>query len=389
MELHFITGSTGFVGRELLKKLLNENKSVVLLIRGENYEYSLNKVKRIFGEYFYKYSKNIKILNGDIEKENLGISQNEIQGLKSNEIIFWHLAANLSFSKSQKDNVFKTNYDGTINVCKFSNLFAKKLFYVSTAYVSGDAKHFTENDLDKGQKHRNTYEKSKFEAEKYLRGNIKIPMIVFRPSVIIGKAYKGKAEGCTFGYYRYLYVFYFLKQQIIKTLRKKNLVSKFLVYFKTKYNDVSKVLLIPILYLPFPLNGKVNFVTIEDVIDSMIKVYKKNVKNLTIHITNDHPADFKTILNAVLIDLGYDKFKLVPVSKNVFNIILKIFYYLGFGIKKYTISIMWYVPYFTNYCKYDRRNAKMYTICPKIIDEKTINKINKYAKDKILNQIVI
>jgi len=50
---------------------------------------------------------------------------------------------------------------------------------------------------------------------------------------------------------------------------------------------------------------------------------------------------------------------------------------------------MWYVPYFTNYCKYDRRNAKMYTICPKIIDEKTINKINKYAKDKILNQIVI
>ncbi len=64
--------------------------------------------------------------------------------------------------------------------------------HVSTAYVSGrHAGEFSEKDLDVGQEFRNTYERSKNEAERLLRGAGELPLAVARPSIVVGHSASG------------------------------------------------------------------------------------------------------------------------------------------------------------------------------------------------------
>ena len=65
--------------------------------------------------------------------------------------------------------------------------------YVSTAYVAGDhVGCFSEDDLDTGQRFRNTYERSKFEAECVIaRAHGQLPVTIFRPSIIVGERDSG------------------------------------------------------------------------------------------------------------------------------------------------------------------------------------------------------
>jgi nucleoside-diphosphate-sugar epimerase len=76
----------------------------------------------------------------------------------------------------------------------------RRLVHVSTAYVSGrHAGEFSEEDLDVGQEFRNTYERSKHEAERLLRGAAssrdgeggELPLAVARPSIVVGHSASG------------------------------------------------------------------------------------------------------------------------------------------------------------------------------------------------------
>ena len=60
------------------------------------------------------------------------------------------------------------NVDGTARVLEFARAAGlERLTYVSTAYVAGEPRAlFREDELDVGQRFRNPYERSKFEAER-------------------------------------------------------------------------------------------------------------------------------------------------------------------------------------------------------------------------------
>ena len=65
--------------------------------------------------------------------------------------------------------------------------------HVSTAYVAGRYRgRFLETDLDVGQGFRNTYEQSKFEAERALgEAADGLPLVIARPSIIVGDSRSG------------------------------------------------------------------------------------------------------------------------------------------------------------------------------------------------------
>jgi nucleoside-diphosphate-sugar epimerase len=68
----------------------------------------------------------------------------------------------------------------------------RRMVHVSTAYVSG--RHggcFGEEDLELGQEFRNTYERSKHEAEHLLRRADDLPVVVARPSIVVGHRTSG------------------------------------------------------------------------------------------------------------------------------------------------------------------------------------------------------
>ena len=63
----------------------------------------------------------------------------------------------------------------------------RRLVHVSTAYVSGrHAGEFGERDLDVGQEFRNSYERSKNEAEQLLGEAADLPLVIARPSIVVG-----------------------------------------------------------------------------------------------------------------------------------------------------------------------------------------------------------
>ena len=389
MKIHLVTGATGFVGKYLINALLEKGESVWIIVRPLNNISAQTRAKETFHDYPSKWPGTFRVIEGDIMIENLGIANSVIKELTNHEVVFWHLAANLSFASKNRADVQKTNYVGTVNVVNFANRVAKKLMHMSTAYVCGDSPSFKENELYKGQKFRNHYEKSKFEAEKYVRGNCKLPYIIFRPSVIIGDAYRGKAEGCTFGYYRYMFMFYFFKKQVIKAMRKNGIIAFCLKIFGTKYDSKNDVLKIPWLIIPYPRNGHVDLVTVDYVIESMISLYEKNFRDITAHLTHHNLPTFHLLLQAVLYDLGFREMKLVPAPAWIFRAIINCFYFLAVPIRKYIKSVMWYVPYFTETCEFERSIVENHLENPPEISRELIARINAYAKENILDNIKV
>ena len=360
MKIHLVTGATGFVGKYLVSALLERGEKVWIIVRPLNNVSSQARAKDTFQDYLSKWPNEFKVVDGDIMVENLNITDSVIEELKNHEVIFWHLAANLSFASENRADVQRTNYIGTINVVNFANKAAKKFMHMSTAYVCGNSSSFKENELYKGQKFRNHYEKSKFEAEKYVREHCQLPYIIFRPSIIIGDAYQGKAEGCTFGYYRYTFMFHFLKKQIITVLQKRTFAAFCLKILGTKYYQEKDLLKIPWLTVPYPKDGRVDMVTVDYVIQSMISIYEKNLHGVTVHLTHNNPPRHRFILHSVLHDIGLRSTKLIPIPPRIFSILAKTLYFLITPIRKYIKSVMWYVPYITEKCQFDRSNIEKY-----------------------------
>src|SRR5204863_5985469 len=92
----------------------------------------------------------------------------------------------------------RTNVEGTRRVLEFAERCherggLRRLCYISTAYVAGEhSGPFSEDDLDVGQRFRNPYEQSKFEAERLVtRWPSRMPITVVRPSIIVGESDSG------------------------------------------------------------------------------------------------------------------------------------------------------------------------------------------------------
>jgi nucleoside-diphosphate-sugar epimerase len=386
MKIHLVTGSTGFVGRYLVQDLLKNGEVVWVVIRPLHNMTAAQRALATFPEILTQWPDSFKVIEGDIMSKDLGLSNADSEALSQHEVILWHLAANLSFSAQDRSDALQTNIRGTRNVVDFANKTAARYMHMSTAYVCGDSKVFKETDLDVNQTFRNHYEQSKFAGEKYVRGHCTVPYIVFRPSIIIGDAYRGKAEGCTFGYYRYMFMFHFFKQQVLKALNADNFIIK---KIGTRHNKHEDTVQMPWLIIPYPEHGRVNMVTVDFVVDSMIRLYEKNVSGITVHLTHHNPPTFRFILQNVLHDLGYRDMKLIAAPSWVFRFVVYTFYVFGFSIRKYVRSVIWYIPYVTEPCVFDRTNAEKYLENPPEISRDVASRINTYAKEHILDHITI
>lgn len=164
-----VTGCTGFLGTYLLPELLKDGHEVIALIRDGS-----------------KVPHCSSFVLGDVTDICFGIDQNEIPQFDA----IVHLAGVVSFSRKDWGLVRKVNVGGTQNAANFARLFSIPLFHISTAYVCGDYKGtFMPDMLDVGQSFRNEYERSKYDAEKFIRSYEKLEYAIIRPSIIVGDSH--------------------------------------------------------------------------------------------------------------------------------------------------------------------------------------------------------
>jgi nucleoside-diphosphate-sugar epimerase len=108
-----------------------------------------------------------------------------------------HSAASVSFNLPL-DEARAVNLDGTMRVLELAEGCQargglSRFAHVSTAYVAGDHRgRFSERDHDVGQRFNNSYELSKWEAERLVRAHSgRLPVQIFRPSIVVGDERSG------------------------------------------------------------------------------------------------------------------------------------------------------------------------------------------------------
>jgi thioester reductase-like protein len=183
---------------ELLARYLERtNRTVYALVRAANDEEAQARLDATVARVLPNpdaYAGRATALRGDVMTPGLGLSPRRRAELAADVGEIVHGAASVSFGlplpKSRAINVA-----GTSHVVQFAETAEAldRLAYISTAYVAGDhAGTFYEDDLHVGQKFRNPYEQSKFEAETRVREHSdRLPVQVFRPSIVVGEADTG------------------------------------------------------------------------------------------------------------------------------------------------------------------------------------------------------
>jgi thioester reductase-like protein len=192
-----ITGSTGFVGMEVLARYLERSEQpVVALVRAESDAAARERVDgvlaNLFGARAGAYAGRVEAVAGELTALRLGLTPARYTELARRVGSIVHSAASVSFTLPLPE-AREINVDGTRRMLEFAGSCGglDRYAHVSTAYVAGThAGRFAEDDLDTGQRFNNSYERSKLEAERLVRG-AGLPWTILRPSIVVGDRHSG------------------------------------------------------------------------------------------------------------------------------------------------------------------------------------------------------
>ncbi|HEX4418609.1 MAG TPA: dephospho-CoA kinase [Kofleriaceae bacterium] len=145
-----------------------------------------------------------EVLAGDVCDMDLGLSSAEYRAL-SRELTWIHHLAGVYFMGVDEATARRVNVTGTRTVLDLARDATRleRVVHWSTAMVSGDHRGaFREDDLEAGQKFRNAYERTKFEAERLVRAAMRqLPITVVRPGIIVGDSRTGEIDTFDGPYY--------------------------------------------------------------------------------------------------------------------------------------------------------------------------------------------
>jgi thioester reductase-like protein len=198
-----LTGATGFLGMDALARLIERDRDdVVVLVRASDDEAARARLDGVLARLYDELpdgAARVSVVRGDLLEAGLGLSDADHSRLVASVDRIVHCAASISFDLPLAD-ARQVNVHGVERVIELAREIAaagslRRLVHVSTAYVSGrHAGAFGEDDLDLGQEFRNTYERSKNEAEQLLRAagaSEDLPLAVARPSIVVGHSLSG------------------------------------------------------------------------------------------------------------------------------------------------------------------------------------------------------
>jgi thioester reductase-like protein len=203
-ERLLITGATGFLGRRLVRGLLEkfpEARLVLLLRKKHRHDRSL-RFQYQSGNWDSCVTdspdtERVEKLFGDASQSRCGLSPQDYARAVEGTTRIIHAAATVRFN-SPPDEARSVNVEGTRHLLELasdaqSQGTLRSFAYIGTAFIAGERQGLVrEDELDVGQRFRNIYEETKCAAEKLVRARAEqIPCIILRPSIIVGDSKTG------------------------------------------------------------------------------------------------------------------------------------------------------------------------------------------------------
>ena len=195
---YFVTGATGFIGRFLVGRLLKrENSRVFALVRPGS-EYKLDGLRKRLGVE----PERLIAIKGDINRKLLGVSKRDRDDLSGQIDQFFHLAAIYDLSRDAESQK-KSNIEGTRAALKLAEELEAKCFnHVSSIAAAGLYQgEFREDMFAEAGPLDDPYLFTKHESERVVREESKVPVRIYRPSMVVGHSRSGEIDKIDGPYY--------------------------------------------------------------------------------------------------------------------------------------------------------------------------------------------
>lgn len=196
MTTYLVTGATGFIGSNLVQRLLASGDTVHAIVR----EGSRERFEAM--AQHWPGGERLKLVSGDLLEPMMGVSEEWVGEHRGKVDHLFHLAAIYDMTASEARNE-ELNTGGTAHLLELvAELQPGTLHHVSSVAVAGSYEGvFTEQMFDEGQALPSPYHRTKFESEKLVRELSAVPWRIYRPAVVIGDSRTGKIDKVDGPYY--------------------------------------------------------------------------------------------------------------------------------------------------------------------------------------------
>jgi short-subunit dehydrogenase len=197
---YFLTGATGFIGRNLVEKLLQREGTIYALVRAGS-RGRLEELRTSLGAD----GARIVPVAGDLSQPGLAVSEEDMVAMRGEVDHFFHLAAIYDLTADAESQEI-ANIEGTRHATELAGAIEAGCFHhVSSIAAAGLYKgEWREDMFDEAQRlDNNPYFRTKHESERIVREEYSRAWRVYRPGIVVGDSRSGEIDKIDGPYYMF------------------------------------------------------------------------------------------------------------------------------------------------------------------------------------------